>query len=149
MLLVYDMQQSYIKEEAQIGLRNKEAQEIIISVAEYTKNNISDKEICINQKMYEIQSLKKTKTEVTLSIVKDDKENKLLHKIKDYHKKNKNEKSKIDSKNKVLFCFSLVPENKVCFFNNDNLSFNAFYKNQNLIKRPQQIHIPPPDLVLA
>ena len=149
MLLVYDIQQSYIKKEAQIDLIDKEAREITISIADYKKSNVSGKEICINEKMYEIQSLKKIKSNVILSIVKDDKENKLLHKIKDYNKKSKNEKNKIDSKNKVLLYFYSNFENKICFLNNDNISFSSFYKNQNLIKRPQQIHIPPPDFVLA
>ena len=149
MLFVYDIQQSYIKEEAQIDLTNKKAQKITISIADYTKHNISNKEICINQKMYEIQSFKKMKSKVVLNIVKDEKENKLLHKIKDYNKKSKNDKNKIDSKNKVLLCFYLIPENKASFLNNDNIRFYAFHKNQNLIKRPQQIHIPPPDLILA
>jgi hypothetical protein len=149
MLLAYDIQQSYIKNEARIDLINKESQKITISIADYKRSNISDKEILINEKMYEIQSLKKTKSTVVLRIVKDEKENKLLHKIKDYNKKSKNEKNKIDSKNKVLLYFFSVPENKICFLNINNLSFYTFYKNQNLIKRPQQIHIPPPDLVLT
>jgi hypothetical protein len=86
---------------------------------------------------------------VVLNIVNDENENHLLLKIKDYHKKIKNNKNKAGAKSKNLYFPFLVPENTNCFIILENTGFHDFYKSKNVLTRPKQIHIPPPDLVLA
>jgi hypothetical protein len=150
MLLIYKMQQCYVKQEMQQTLNNSKTkfQKITLSLSEYQKSKINSHEISINGKMYDVKSVNILENNVKLLVINDSKEENILQKIKDFTNRTNQPNSDLPNQLQQLLSLNyLSPEIKHFFFI-PVFSINLFRQpNLNLVSNDSDIPSPPPKLV--
>jgi hypothetical protein len=86
MLAVYKLEQFYAENEMQdyLNCRETRFQTLRLSVREYRRDQVNDREISIDHKMYDVKSVKFSGDTVELLVLNDPREERILEKMNDF-----------------------------------------------------------------
>jgi hypothetical protein len=148
-MLLYTMQLHYIKEKMSIAIKSNQVQfnKIVLSKDQYLKNKIGNKEISIEDEIYDIKSVKHIDNNtVELRLIKDKEEISLIKNIKAYKNKSNTPKNKAIFKY-PFFWFKDFPNYKELYVGAKpiNFVFSSSY-NTKLSSTIIAITTPPPQL---
>lgn len=114
MLIIYKIQQYFIQDEMiqSINSDKTQFQKVILSLSDYQKCRINDREININNKLYDIKSVNISGASVKLLVLNDSREENILMKIAEFTNNTRQPNSVLYNNLKHLLSLNYLPQER-------------------------------------
>lgn len=142
-----NIQHPFFKQKSQRKANSELIKTISISIAEYKTALLDDKEISLNDELYDILSAEFKNNTVLLKLYKDSDEKNFTIKIKNLIKKQQSKKNKTVLKSKFLFGYSKPYKYNLHQLQHFNNLLEVSYSRKKIKDVFISIQSPPPELI--
>lgn len=142
-----NIQHPFFKQKSQHKANSKLIETVSISIAQYNTAVLDDKEISLNDELYDIISAEFKNNTVVLKLYKDTDEKNFTVKIKNLIKKQQSKKNKSVLKSKILLSYSKPTKYNLHQLQHFNNLLEVNYSRKKIKDVFISIQSPPPELI--
>jgi len=149
LLLIYKVQQSYVQDEMKQSLSSNTCkfQKIILSFDVYQKCKINSNEVKINEKLYDVKSVKASGSNIELLVINDSREENIIAKIAEFTNNVPHSNNAITNNLRQLLSMNYISQEAYSgFFSYPSSVAKILFSVTYVISNFPEIPTPPPRL---